>query len=251
MQKINLIPASYFEQQKIKRLIGIFGAILGLVILGMLGATLLYSSKIKNAEEELARVEPIAVEVERLKSEASAVRSEVEPIRAKITFIEDHDGVQPSMIPILTELAQYTYKRITYTRVAPSDDGGTLTINGWAPSLEDAGRYIMTCTAQSISSHPSRSRECRVPKRRRHGRWRRRRRSGREFSAGRAVGVRFHGNVQGGHTAQEADGARCGCSHRCRSRPRNAGYAGHARGARDAGRGSSPASACALVSWIG
>mgnify|MGYP001037260008 CR=1 FL=1 len=143
MLSVNLIPPSYFEKQRVRRLVRVFSALLAVVIAGMLAAMFFFIVQTNRANEELARVEPVAQEVERLKSEASSLRSEVGPIQARIKFIEETMDYNVAIIPLLEELAKYTYKKITYTRVALSEDRGTLTIDGWAPGIVDAGRYLM------------------------------------------------------------------------------------------------------------
>ncbi|MEJ5297762.1 MAG: hypothetical protein WHZ52_06975 [Armatimonadota bacterium] len=143
MLSINLIPPSYFEQQRVRRLLQLFGGLLALVVAGMLAAMFFFITQTNKANEELAQVEPVAQEVERLKSEASNLRNEVGPIQARIKFIEETMDYNVAIIPVLEELAKYTYKKITYGRVALSEDRGTLTIDGWAPSIVDAGRYLM------------------------------------------------------------------------------------------------------------
>ncbi len=141
MLTINLIPRYYFEQRLIKRLMMFFGMLLGVVVVGMILAMVVILGRIGQANTRLAEVEPIAQQVEALESQAKQLRDEVAPIKAKITYIRDVMNYNTVMIPLLQELSRYTYKTVTYGEVAPS--GNTLTIKGWAPSMVDAGRYLL------------------------------------------------------------------------------------------------------------
>lgn len=143
MLSINLIPRSYFEAQFIRRLMLLFGALLGLILLAMVGLTLMYESKIARTNEQLQQVEVRAQQVEALEKQASALRAEVKPIQDKIKYMQDVMSYNTRMVDVLQELARYTYSRVSYESVTPGEGGGTLTIVGVAPSIMDAGRYLL------------------------------------------------------------------------------------------------------------
>lgn len=141
MLKINLIPASYFQRLRVRRMATVFGAVFGAVVAGLIVWMLMLQSSIAATNEQLSQVEPVAQETERLQTEATGLRSEVQPVRDRIKFIEDTMDYNVAMIPVLAELSKYTYSKITYTSVQISDDGTSLTIQGQAPSTVDFGRY--------------------------------------------------------------------------------------------------------------
>ena len=141
MLTINLIPKSFYERRIVRQLFFSFIGLWVLIAAGMVAMTLMTQAKIDKANADLQAVEPIAQQVESLQKQASDKRSEVAPIMAKVKYINDVMAYNTAMIPILQEVIRYTYKTITYPSVQPS--GNTLTIQGWCPSIVDAGRYLM------------------------------------------------------------------------------------------------------------
>lgn len=143
MLSINLIPRSYFEAQLVKRLMLLFGGILAALLLAMVGMTLVYEGKIARTNEQLQEVEVRAQQVETLEKEAQALRAEVQPIKDKIKYIRDVMKYNTRMVDVLRELARYTYRKVSYESVTPASGGTALTIVGVAPSIMDAGRYLL------------------------------------------------------------------------------------------------------------
>jgi hypothetical protein len=141
MIKINLLPPNIFEARTIKRLAVVFAV----VFLVIVGACLAYWNKInKETADWKAKAEVangLLMQANQIKQQAADLRAQIGPITTKIQFFEDVKKYNDKYPAIYEKLAKFTYKKVLYTQLTPS--GPTLTIQAYAPSLTDAGRYLL------------------------------------------------------------------------------------------------------------
>lgn len=142
MIKINLLPPNIFEAKVIRNIAVAFGLLAVIIVVGML----YWNNKINTEAAEVQRLADAAKalhdKAESIKGEAESMRSSIAPIQEKIKFFEDVKKHNESYPQLYRELAKFTYAKVVYTNITPSD-GGTLQLQGSAPSLSDVGRYMM------------------------------------------------------------------------------------------------------------
>lgn len=160
MLKLNLIPRSYYQQRAVRKLMGLMGALLLLVVVAVLGSIIVISSRTAKAQEEYAAADPIAKQVESLRSQAEGLRSEVKPLQERIKFINDVQSFNVAYLPVLQDLIKYTYHTIEFNSVVPEMGGSaagagaatgtggasgvdTIRISGTAPSVTDLGKFLI------------------------------------------------------------------------------------------------------------
>lgn len=143
MLTINLIPRYYFERQAVRKLMTVFGVLLVLVVVAMLGLMVQTQGKINQANEEIQQNQPNADKATQLEQQAQQVRQEIEPTKQKVDYIKAVMKYSTAYLSVLQGLTRYTYRNIQYYSVTPAADGASITIDGWAPSIVDAGRYLL------------------------------------------------------------------------------------------------------------
>lgn len=141
MLKINLIPKQYYEKLAVKKMMALFGGLFALVVLAIVGAFAYLLISTSRAEDEIARLEPIAQQTEQFRQEAQQERAKIKPTQDKIEYIQKIMEYNTAHVPIMEEIARYTYKNISYSSVAIN--GPAVTIQGAAPSIVDLGRYLL------------------------------------------------------------------------------------------------------------
>ncbi|MCC6484102.1 MAG: hypothetical protein IT209_04570 [Armatimonadetes bacterium] len=143
MLTINLIPRYYFERQAVRKLMTLFGVLLLVIVVAMLGLMMQVQGKINQANEEIAQNQANADKATQLEQQAQQVRQEIEPTKQKVDYINAVMKYNTQYLPVLQGLTKYTYRNIEYFSVTPASDGASITIQGWAPSIVDAGRYLL------------------------------------------------------------------------------------------------------------
>jgi len=142
MIKINLLPPGIFEARVIKRLIVLFTVILIVIVAGCM----YYTSRV-NAEKEQYASE--AVIAEGLRDKANSLKkmkddelAKIGPINDKLNFMDEVENFNLKYPKLYKALARYTYHKVIYSQLSVTQDG-TVTISAYAPSLMDAGRYLL------------------------------------------------------------------------------------------------------------
>jgi hypothetical protein len=141
MIKINLLPPYVFERQIVQRLMMAFAALLVIIVIAGALARSQLSSKLADLEQQLATTKITEAQVVSNQSQASAERAKIGPITQKVTFIQsvlDHNLEGPALYEQLT---RFTYEKVRYRSITLSDT--TMEIDAYAPSLSDAGRYLL------------------------------------------------------------------------------------------------------------
>lgn len=141
MIKINLLPSNIYEARTIKRLIVLFVVVLLVVVAGGIGYTMKLNKDTAEMKAQADTVEQLSKQVDSLKGQAQSTRSGIAPVQDRINFfkaVQDYNLQYPKLYE---DLAQFTYAKIIYSQLTPS--GSTLNINAYAPSLSDAGRYLL------------------------------------------------------------------------------------------------------------
>lgn len=141
MLKINLIPKQYYEKLAVRKMIALFSGLFALVVVAIVGAFAFLLISQGRAEDEIARLEPIAQQTEQFRQEAQQERAKIKPTQDKIQYIESVMEYNTAHVPIMEEIARYTYKNISYSSVVIN--GPAVTIQGAAPSIVDLGRYLL------------------------------------------------------------------------------------------------------------
>jgi hypothetical protein len=141
MIKINLLPPYVFERQVIQRLMLIFVALLIVVVVGGVAWRAQKSAALANMQQELASAKLIADQVNANKTQATSELSKIGPITGKVKFIEQVLAHNLEVPALYEQLTRFTYEKVRYKQIVPSDT--QLEIDAYAPSLSDAGRYLL------------------------------------------------------------------------------------------------------------
>jgi hypothetical protein len=141
MIKINLLPPNIFEARIIKRLIAVFVVILIMVI----GGCLFYVNKLKaetqdwnTKNDDAQRLLSQANQYSKL---ASDLQASADPMIKKAEFFENVAKYNKNFPKLYETIAKFTYKKVIYSQLSPASN--TVTITAYAPSLSDAGRYLL------------------------------------------------------------------------------------------------------------
>jgi len=142
MIKINLLPPGIFEARVIKRLIALFAVLLILVI-GLMSVWYVKINKDADAMKAKAdQAEAYTREAQAWAARASEARAPIANMKAKCDFFDAVAKYNLVYVNLYREIAKFTYARVTYSDLKPS--GGTvITITAHAPSIMDAGRYLL------------------------------------------------------------------------------------------------------------
>ncbi|MEN6372042.1 MAG: hypothetical protein ABFD64_08520 [Armatimonadota bacterium] len=142
MIKINLLPPGIFEARVIKRLIVLFSFIVVAIVAGCMYYTSTVNKATAGYKAETAIATDWKNKADAYKSQADSKIASIAPIDAKLQFVAQVDSFNNVYPKFYENLAQYTYHKVTYSQIAVSTDG-KVTISATAPSLSDAGRYLL------------------------------------------------------------------------------------------------------------
>jgi len=141
MIKINLLPPYVLERQAVRRLMALFAALLVFVVAACAGVWWKTTRDLNALQKELDYTRQIEQQVNTTKSQASSELAKVGPISTKVKFIEDVMAYNTKAPALYEELARFTYEKIRYRDISLSDTD--MNIQAYAPSLADAGRYLL------------------------------------------------------------------------------------------------------------
>jgi len=139
--KINLLPPGIYEK-KIVRNIAILFAVLAMAIAGAgVGYRLKLGKDIAVMTAQADEVERKKAIVDDIKKKAADERAKIQPMKDKIAFIEAVYNYNEKWPALYEELARYTYGKVVYHSVTPTQDG--LEIVATIPSIGDVGRFLL------------------------------------------------------------------------------------------------------------
>lgn len=161
--RINLLPAYLAEVRNTKRAIVGFSALFILALAASGGYYYVTQTETVKQEEAANQMEQDATtktsEVTKIKGEASTLRAKIAPIQDKVAFVEDVRFYNTWVQKIYRRAARYTDRRVEYSSMAVN--GGTLSMTGYAQSVDDLARYLITfygnpdVTAVSVTGPPA------------------------------------------------------------------------------------------------
>ncbi|MDI6828651.1 MAG: hypothetical protein QME62_09225 [Armatimonadota bacterium] len=163
MLKINLLPPYIFERRKVRQAAFIAVLAFMMVLGGMLAWWYTLNKARADLQLQVQEMEARRDEVVALQKRVEAEEAKIPPIQQKLDFIDGLLKYIDAIPNLYEELARYTYARIRYTSIKPSSD--TLSIEAYARSLGDCGRYLLnmyrashifsSVTISSVPGYPS------------------------------------------------------------------------------------------------
>ena len=141
MIKINLLPPNIFEARAVKRLMVVFGVIALVIIVACAAWTMKISSDTRAMAAQADDVQRLSEQAAGIRAQADGERARIAPMDQKRQFFEavwDYNSKYPDLYE---DLAKFTYAKVTYSQLTPSS--GTLQLQAVAPTLSDAGRYLL------------------------------------------------------------------------------------------------------------
>lgn len=141
MLKINLLPPYIFERRKVRQTAFLFGLIFMVTFGGMVAWWYTLGKKEARLKDELVVMKANADQVLQLETTIKAEQAKIPPIKDRMDYfaaIREYNGKFPVLYE---ELAKYTYERVLYRSIQPSNN--SLTIQAHAKSIGDAGRYLL------------------------------------------------------------------------------------------------------------
>jgi hypothetical protein len=119
----------------------LFALIFMLAFGGMVTWWFMLGKKEADLKSQLAIMNVTKAQVEALENTIKAEEAKIPPIKDRMDYfhsVMDYNGKFPALYE---ELARYTYERVLYRSVQPSNNA--LTIQAHAKSLGDCGRYLL------------------------------------------------------------------------------------------------------------
>jgi len=141
MIKINLLPPYVFEKVAIRRWVAVFGVLLVLVIAGGLGWRMNLNSTLASLNEQLSEAKIREQRVIDMQQKTVEELAKVGPVAGKVKFIEDVMYYNEEAPALYRELVKFTYEKILYRQINLTN--AQMEIDAYAPSLSDAGRYLL------------------------------------------------------------------------------------------------------------
>jgi hypothetical protein len=141
MIKINLLPKGLYEKKIVRNLAVTFAVIAMMVAGGGVGYRMKLAADIGRMTAEVEAIEARQKMVQGLKANVQQEAAKLVPIHAKVKFIEDVFAHNEKWPKLYEELAKYTYKKVLYRRLTPSENG--LQIEAHTTSISDAGRFLL------------------------------------------------------------------------------------------------------------
>jgi hypothetical protein len=139
--KINLLPPYIFERRKVRQAAVLAGVAFVAVLAGMLGWWYVLGKTKAELTVQVQDMEQKRDRVIALQQLAKAEADKIPPIEAKVSFIKGMLDYNDEYPKLYEEVFRYTYGRVLYRSISPSSD--TLTIQVYARSLGDCGRYLL------------------------------------------------------------------------------------------------------------
>lgn len=141
MIKINLLPKGLYEKKIVRNLAVMFAVLAMVVAGGGVGYRMKLAADIGRMTAEVEDIEARQKMVQGLKANVQQEAAKLAPIQAKVKFIEEVFAHNEKWPKLYEELAKYTYKKVLYRRLTPSQNG--LQIDAFTPSISDAGRFLL------------------------------------------------------------------------------------------------------------
>mgnify|MGYP001025863736 CR=1 FL=1 len=141
MLKINLLPPYIFERRKVRQTAFLFGLIFMLTFGGMVAWWYTLGKKEADLKEQLVVMNQRKDQVLALENTIKAEEAKIPPIKERMDYFRAVMAYNTKFPELYEELAKYTYERILYRSIQPSNN--SLTIQAHAKSIGDAGRYLL------------------------------------------------------------------------------------------------------------
>jgi len=139
--KINLMPGRVRGQSSLKP---IWGLVVVLILAELIGLGLWQKSLRDRETQLIADTEAAkthADAVHALEREASAERAKVKDIDQKVKFVQELQTYNEARPNLYQNTIEYTLNGIRYTSMSAAQN--VMQIGAWAPTLADAGRYLL------------------------------------------------------------------------------------------------------------
>jgi hypothetical protein len=139
--KINLLPGRIHDRSKLR-----YAWILVVLILAAeLAGLIFYQTTLLAQEQKLAadvkEAEKKAQDVQKLDQDRQAELAKIADIDAKVTFAENLMEYNERRPDLYQTTSEYTLEGIRYSSMSASQN--LLQVSAWAPTLADAGRYLI------------------------------------------------------------------------------------------------------------
>ncbi|MDO8588147.1 MAG: hypothetical protein Q7T82_14060 [Armatimonadota bacterium] len=141
MIKINLLPGYVLERQVVRRLMVIFAALLAFVVVAGVAWRIQRGAALANLRVELESAKMTENEVISNETRAKEELAKIDPINGKVKFIEDVMSYNLRGPALYEDLTRFTYEKVRYRNITLTDT--QMEIEAYAPSLSDAGRYLL------------------------------------------------------------------------------------------------------------
>jgi hypothetical protein len=139
--KINLLPGRVKGKSNLQAI----WALVTVLILAELAGLGFYQKSLRDKESQVAAdvvtKQAEATRVNKIGDDANAERAKVRDIDTKVKFVKEvteYNEVRPDLY---ARTVEYTLEGVRYTSMSASQN--LLQIGAWAPSLADAGRYLL------------------------------------------------------------------------------------------------------------
>ncbi|MCC6445691.1 MAG: hypothetical protein IT210_19830, partial [Armatimonadetes bacterium] len=141
MLKINLLPGYIAERKRVKMAWVVSGAVLALVLAGLIGFWFKLGADTKAMEAKLQQATEDWNKVYAIQQNADTEMSKVGPINEKVTFVDNAYKHNRRWPQVINEVIKYTYRKVRYSSLTPATN--TLTMAAWTDSVDSAARYLM------------------------------------------------------------------------------------------------------------
>lgn len=142
MLKINLLPPHINEGSKRPKVAAFYAVVWAAVAFGFIywaGALNAEADRIQKLTDEAIPHQQKYQEYVRLKTE---VDNAAAAVKAKYQFAKSADEHLLNTYPqLVRHIRNYTIRSVVYSDMTPS--GNTVTMNAWAPSIAEVGKYLM------------------------------------------------------------------------------------------------------------
>jgi len=140
--KIDLLPRHFAIARTNKRIL-----VIGLVLLVVVGAFFVYKhngvqAQIAQTKEAIAKVEPIAAEVDKLQGEISEKESLLAPIKAKIDFVENADHTGDKYFDCFHDISKYIWEEAQMSSFSISG-GSSVQFTVQVQGASGVGRFLL------------------------------------------------------------------------------------------------------------
>lgn len=143
MIKINLLPRIVNEKKAVRNTAIFFGILLVAIIVGGITYNAKLHAAVLDMQEQANQAKQYKARVDDINAEAQKIEAETKPINEKLDFINavlDYNTQYPRLYE---EIAKWTYEKVQYISLQPSQDGTSVQMQMRVKTLDDLGRYLL------------------------------------------------------------------------------------------------------------